>query len=59
MQIDDDGADKAGLSPVDAVELFQRGEAASLIGSNEFSRTTANIMLLLIFGVFESGGLGA
>ena len=52
LQVDNDGADVAGLSPVDLVELFQRGEAANLTGSNELSRTMANIVALLIFGVF-------
>ena len=51
MQVDNDGADIAGLSPVDLVELFQRGEAATLTGSNELSRTMANIVVVLIFGV--------
>jgi hypothetical protein len=44
LQVDNDGADVAGLIPVELVELFQRGEAASLMGSNELSRTMANIV---------------
>ena len=51
MLLDNHGADVAGLTPVDLVELFQRGEAASLMGSNELSRTMAYILVLLIFSV--------
>jgi hypothetical protein len=49
---DNDDADVAGLSPVDLIELFQRGEPANLMGSNELSRTTAYILILPIFGMF-------
>ena len=59
LQVDNDGADIAGLSPVDLVELFQRGEAATLTGSNELSRTMANIVVVLIFGVFVAEGASA
>ena len=52
LQVDNHGADVAGLTPVDLVELSQRGEASSLMGSNELSRTMAYILVLLIFGVF-------
>ena len=52
IEHDNHGADVAGLTPVDLVELSQRGEASSLMGSNELSRTMAYILVLLIFGVF-------
>jgi hypothetical protein len=51
LQVDNDGADVAGLTPVDLVELFQRGGSVQLDGSNELSRTMAYILVLLIFDV--------
>ena len=52
LQVANDGADIAELSPMDLVEPFQRGEPASLMGSNEFNLTTAYIVVLPIFSVF-------
>jgi hypothetical protein len=53
LQVDNDGADVAGLIPVELVELFQRGGSGQLDGvENELSRTMAYIVVLLIFSVF-------
>jgi hypothetical protein len=51
VQVHNDGADVAGLTPVDLVELFQRWGSVQFDGSNELSRTMAYIVVLLIFGV--------
>jgi hypothetical protein len=52
LQVDNDGADVAGLSPVDLIELFQRGGTRQLDGVKRVSRTTAYILVLPIFGMF-------
>ena len=49
LQVDNDGADVARLTPVDLVELFQRGGGVQLDGSNELSRTMAYIVVLIVF----------
>ncbi len=52
LQVDNHGADVAGLIPVDLVELFQRGGSVQLDGVERVESPMAYILVLLIFGVF-------
>ena len=52
LQVDNDGADVAGLNPVDLVKLFQRGRSGLLDLVERVESHNGKHRVLLIFAVF-------